>query len=408
MRTRVSARPASSNFLSQWTSRASGALVSAPLITPCIVTSESIPSTASSTTSSQHPPRPDSVPAEQWLRRPGTEAALTPLEGFNCSAFRVRLPSGQWLPVLSEAPDWAALTARPSFYGNPLLFPFAYGVAGSRLRYAGQEHPLAPTRWQRVSHGLVRDHAWSVERSWEDNTGSHVRATISSEGDTQKLAEYPFPFHLAVTYTLSGQSLTLKAEARNMGDAPMPFGFAIHPYIPLPLGTAGTPATARPSAELDEIVHCDATHVSADGPSPGGSPPPDLAPVQGAFDLRVGQPVAALLAAQEGHRGRSGLFLTYAKRAAGSGPRSGGLTWSLTSPRLGATIEIEASPELWGMVLFAPNEPTPVISPVIGTCLPGFLDYPDDPQRSADLGLLELAPGTTWTASATMRVRFNR
>jgi len=318
----------------------------------------------------------------------------------------VRLPTGQWLPALSEAPDWAALTARPSFYGNPLLFPFAYGIAGSHLRYAGQEHSLAPTRWQRVSHGLVRDHAWSVERSWEDNTGSHVRATISSEGDTQKLAEYPFPFHLAVTYTLADEALTLKAEARNMVDAPMPFGFAIHPYIPLPLGTAGTPATARPSAELDEVVRCDATHVSADGPAPGGTLPPDLAPVLATLDLRAGQPVAALLAAQEAHRGRSGLFLTYAKRPAQSG--SGGLTWSLTSPRLNATVEIEASLELWGMVLFAPNEPTPVISPVIGTCLPGFLDYPDDPQRSADLGQLELAPGATWTASATMRVRFDR
>jgi galactose mutarotase-like enzyme len=359
--------------------------------------------TTSTAETAGNPPEPQGVPAERWLRRPGALAALAPSEGFNCSAFRVALPGGEWLPVLAEAPDWAALTARPSFYGNPLLFPFAYGVAGGRLRFAGQEHDLAPTRWQRVSHGLVRDHRWSVERSWEDAAGAHVRATISSRGDAQKLAEYPFPFHLAVTYTLAAGALTLEAKATNAGDAPMPFAFAIHPYVPLPLGTPGTPATARPSADLDEIVRCDATHVGADGPAPGGTAPPALAPVHDTFDLRAGQTVADLLAAQEARRGRSGLFLTYARRPAGAAP--GGLTWSLSSPRLGATVEIRASEALRSMVLFAPNEPTPVISPVIGTCLPGFLDYPDDPRQSADLGLLVLAPGATWTASATISVR---
>src|SRR3712207_7915132 len=48
----------------------------------------------------------------------------------------------------------------------------------------------------RVAHGLVRDHAWTVERQWEDGEGAHLRASISSEGDPQKLAEYPLPFRL--------------------------------------------------------------------------------------------------------------------------------------------------------------------------------------------------------------------
>jgi galactose mutarotase-like enzyme len=345
-----------------------------------------------------------SVPAEHWLRVPGAEAAFTPSDGFNCSAFRVQLRSGSTAHALAEAPDWEALTVRPSFYGDPLLFPFAYGVRGGTLRWAGREHPLKPTRWGRVAHGLVRDHAWTVEREWEDADGAHLRASVTSEGDAQKLAEYPLPFRLTATYSLSGTALRFQVSAVNLGGEPMPFGFGIHPYVPLPLGTGGTPETARSTAELEEIVSSDATHVSVQGATIAEPQPTVLDPVSGAFDLRQGQSVCDLMKAQEAARGRTGLFLTYAKRQDGNAPLSGGLRWSLSSANLGAAVEIETSPNLWGMVLFAPPEPSPVISPVIGTCLPGFLDHPDDPAASASLGLLELRPGVEWTAHATIRV----
>jgi galactose mutarotase-like enzyme len=333
------------------------------------------------------------VPAEHWLRNDRAEAAFTPSDGFNCSAFRVRLPGGQTSSALAEAPGWDALRARPSFYGNPILFPFAYGVKDSTLRYAGKEHILSPTRWGRVAHGLVRDHAWTVERSTE----SEIVASIATKDDNQKLAEYPYPFSLTLAYTLNGNELKLAVEARNLGDEAMPFGFGIHPYVPLPLGTPGQPTPE--SGPQDEIVTSDATRCNADGPGTSGTPRADLPPVEGPFDLRRGQSAADLFEAQRSRRDRPGLYLTYAKE-----PGTSGLSWSLASPRLNAIVEIETSPELWAMVLFAPPGKE-VISPVIGSCLPGFLDHSDDPARSRDLGLLELAPGAAWTCGATFRIR---
>ena len=333
------------------------------------------------------------VPAEVWLRNDRAEAAFTPSDGFNCSAFRVRVPDGTSISALAEAPTWDALRARPSFYGNPLLSPFAYGVKDALLRYGGREHVLAPTRWGRVAHGLVRDHAWTVEHADD----AEIRASLTTQGDTQKLTQFPYPFSLTLTYTLSGNELKLAAEARNLGDETMPFGFGIHPYVPLPLGTPGQPAPE--SGPRDEVVTSDATRCNADGPGASGTPRGALPPAEGPFDLRRGQSAAGLFEASRARRDRPGLYLTYAKE-----PGEAGLSWSLASPRLNAVVEIETSPELWAMVLFAPAT-AEVISPVIGSCLPGFLDHTNDPGRSRDLGLLELAPRAVWTCGATFRVR---
>ncbi|MDQ3699735.1 MAG: aldose 1-epimerase [Chloroflexota bacterium] len=361
------------------------------------------------------------MPAEHWLRQPDAVAAFTPSEGFCCTAFRVRLPepggatpadaaaladgttgmSTGFLSVLAEAPSWAALTARPSFFGNPLLFPFAYGVAGGTFEYRDQRYTLRPTRWGRVAHGLVRDHSWTVDGTWSDADGDHIRASITTAGDAGMLAEFPFPFRLTATYTLSGASLTLVAAATNLGSGPMPFGFGVHPYLPIPFA---------PDGELtDDVVRADPDQLDAGGaPSAGGSIA--LAPAAAPFDLRAGRTVAALLEAQGALRGAGGgLYVTYAKRAekadkADKDEGIAGIRWSLVNRRRGVTVEIETGEDCRAMVLFAPREPTTVISPVIGTCLPGFLD---DAARGRDLGRLELAPGETWSTRVVVRVRLD-
>ena len=306
--------------------------------------------------------------------------------------------------MLAEAPDWPALTARPSFFGNPLLFPFAYGIAGGTLRYGGAAYPLRATRWGRVAHGLVRDHAWKVERAWTDGAGDHLSAVISTDGDAGRLEEYPFPFRLAVTYSLSGTTLRLHAVATNPGPQPLPFGFGIHPYISTPLDPAGSMD--------DDVVVCDAP-LASPAPAPRAAQPDgELVPVAdvagGAFDLRQGKSVSALLAAQRAQRPNGGLYVSYARRPlAGEAKQTaaesaGGLHWALHNRRLGLAVEIEASDDLRAMVLFAPVEPTKVISPVICTCLPSFFELAEQGRPS---GLLELAPGQQWTATVTLRVR---
>ena len=272
---------------------------------------------------STHPALQAEPPVEHWLRQPRAVVALVPSEGFCVTAFRVLLdphsgdppgrdrdagntagdPDGDWLPMVAEPPSWEQLHARPSFFGVPLLFPYAHVIAGGSFTYRGQQYVLRPGRARRVVHGLVRDYPWSVDRTWTDGEGDHIRASISTAptapttsttsnmngpndpGGDPRLAEFPFPFTFEVTYTLHQTTLTLEAVATNLSSGPMPIGFGIHPYFPLPLA---------PWGRVDDcVVQADVTHlVSID--STGPEPRRELTSPSGSSDFRPGQPVTHL------------------------------------------------------------------------------------------------------------------
>ena len=51
--------------------------------------------------------------------------------------------------------------------------------------------------------------------------------------------QYPFGFRLDVVASLTPESLTLRFEVVNCGDAPMPYGLGFHPAFPWPLDGTG-------------------------------------------------------------------------------------------------------------------------------------------------------------------------
>src|SRR5687767_5215988 len=151
------------------------------------------------------------VPAEWWLRQPDAAAAFTPSEGFWCTAFRVRV-GGEWVRALAEPPSWEVLRTRPTLVGNPLLFPYPMAVSDGAFTHGGERYVLGRGREGRVIHGVVRDHPWTVERTWTDAEGDHLRASICTNGHEAALAQFPLPFRLTATYTLQGTTLRLQVE----------------------------------------------------------------------------------------------------------------------------------------------------------------------------------------------------
>jgi aldose 1-epimerase len=322
-------------------------------------------------------------PADLWLRQPDAIAAFTPSLGFACTAYRARV-GDEWLPILNEPPTWDALRARPAFYGNPLMFPYPYGMTDDAFTYRGTRYTLKPGLAGRVQHGLVRDHAWLLERTWSDAEGDHVRASIANAGHADRLAEFPLPFVLRVTQTLLGRNLSLAFEAENSGDSPMPIGLAIHPYFPLPFRPGGVVA--------DTIVRADVTHLAEVAPDHTGvtyrQPPPSL-------DLTDGRRADDILRANPRAPANQALLLSYQRRPEGedSGEiATGGVTYSIEDVRSGARVTIESSADFQSMVLFAPADHS-VISPVISTCLPDAFNLRE---RGHPAGTIELAPGETW------------
>ncbi|MBC7236363.1 MAG: aldose 1-epimerase [Chloroflexi bacterium] len=331
------------------------------------------------------------LPAEVFLEQPGAVAAFTPSEGFWCTAFRVRYRDS-WVRILAEPPSWSALCTRPTWYGNPLLFPYPLSIAQGSFIYRGRSYSVRPGREGRPIHGLVRDNAWVIDAFWSDEHGAHARASISTgEGANPGLCQYfPFPFRFTTSYTLWGTSLSMAFEATNLGDQPMPLGLGIHPYFPVPLIPGG--------AASDAIVRSDVAyrlpHLLSEAQTEWQAP-------SGPYDLCAGQRVSDLL--QLAGAGSKSLLLAYVQRAdldAPTSDRGTGLHWSLADAEHGLSIDIISSDAFRALVLYAPPAQN-VISPVISTCLSdGF----NRSARGAPSGTIELDAGDTWRAWIRMDV----
>jgi aldose 1-epimerase len=74
-----------------------------------------------------------------------------------------------------------------------------------------------------------------VERTETLADAAQLVVAIESSEHADVLRQFPFPFRLEVTFTLSGASLRIAARATNRGEAPMPMGFGLHPWFRLPL-----------------------------------------------------------------------------------------------------------------------------------------------------------------------------
>lgn len=106
-------------------------------------------------------------------------------------------------------------TSREVRGGIPILFP-----ACGRLK----EGPYGNVK----KHGFAREAKWEF-RGQSTDGGASVTLGISDTEETRKT--FPHKFDLTHTYTLRGNTLTVRQTVTNTGDAPMPFSLGLHPYF---------------------------------------------------------------------------------------------------------------------------------------------------------------------------------
>ncbi len=134
-------------------------------------------------------------------------------------------------PVLHwpEDPDWSRAGSIRG--GNPLLFPFIARtfLDGQIGFWRGPDGHVRPA----PMHGLVRAARFDVEALATDR----IRMRITSD---EGMAEaYPFPFILAVEYTLKDDGLSVAFIAENTGAEPMPWSVGNHFYFEVPAEERG-------------------------------------------------------------------------------------------------------------------------------------------------------------------------
>ena len=323
-------------------------------------------------------------PADEWLSQPDAKAACTPREGMCCTVFRVR-HGESWVETLNEPPSWELFQKRPAFFGNPMLFPFAYRIADNSFVYRGKRCAITPGREGFAMHGIVRDLPFRLGRRWEDDAGSHIEATWTQEAGAvdqqgaQVFPRYPFPFELTTTYTLLGKTLTNLYQVTNTGSEPLPMAPGIHPYFKLPLFA---------DSEFSDY------RLSSTSAYQGGM---RLEPEGSAenLDLRQGRRLDAYFDAGASPRGAILVLHQQPDVDPQASPDDeGGATWRLVDTRHDLAIDVQASAGFPYVLDFSPPS-REILSPVFSACHPRAFDMLTEGDSTA---VVEVAPGQTWRA----------
>jgi aldose 1-epimerase len=118
--------------------------------------------------------------------------------------------NGERADVVLGFADLADYPAKSPYFGA-LVGRYANRIAGGRFELDGHTYQLPQNDGSNTLHGGPGGFAHRVWDAW-DATDSSVRLTLTSEDGDQG---FPARLHVAVTYTLDGDSLRLDYEARN-------------------------------------------------------------------------------------------------------------------------------------------------------------------------------------------------
>jgi aldose 1-epimerase len=198
--------------------------------------------------------------------------------GFNCFSWRPTLDDGP-REMLWADPEFASGEKRPSGSGIPLLFPFPGRIGGARYQFNGREYQLEPgDAFGNAIHGFVFNRPWRVVEQQAARVVGEFQASVD---DPSILARWPSDFRIRVSYEVRGAALASEIQYENVGDGPLPCGFATHAYFRLPLASG--------SRAADTIV---------------------TAPVGAFWELEKMMPTGRVLAVSDGQKLAGGLALS--------------------------------------------------------------------------------------------------
>jgi aldose 1-epimerase len=129
-------------------------------------------------------------------------------------------------PILRRALPQASIGGDPQAMGCFPLLPYANRIARGRFQWRGTEYQLARNFGDQphTIHGVGWQRKWSVA----DAGPGSVALTLDHQPDES----WPFAFHAAISYSLSGSALRVAIGITNRHDAPAPAGIGLHPYFP--------------------------------------------------------------------------------------------------------------------------------------------------------------------------------
>lgn len=261
-------------------------------------------------------------------------------------------------------------------FGNPVLFPYANRIRDARFTFGGKEVQIDKLPNGMTLHGFVAKYPWKVERAEATADGAVVQVSFESASQPDVTRQWPFPFRIAVTYTLAGSTVEMLTEATNVGDSAMPMSFGIHGWIPLPLVAHGRRedcVVKIPAAKQWEVE-------------------PALLPTGKVIDVP----------AEKDFRTPRALGTTWLDDPyTGIVKENGESECWVYDPAAGATVAVRADDAHREIVVFAPpTRPTICFEPYSGTT-----DSFNLQPKGIDAGLVVVEPGRSWTGRIWFDIR---
>jgi aldose 1-epimerase len=131
-----------------------------------------------------------------------------------------------WHAVMRPTPPAALTGASSSPFSSYTLAPYSNRIRDGQFSFQGREYTVrANTPKGEFIHGDVRNRAFQIKH----HSTSSLECTFDSRNFPD--ANFPFPYTLLVTYSLESDAFITTLTLQNVGDAPMPAGFGLHPYF---------------------------------------------------------------------------------------------------------------------------------------------------------------------------------
>jgi aldose 1-epimerase len=158
------------------------------------------------------------------------------------------------VPLFRAAAD--GVITEPNALGCYPLLPFSNRIGRGRFEFEGRTIKLAPNRkgerlpihgsgWQRawhVEHASAHRAVLSLDETGEaeagrgdfsSNAASNASSNASSSASPSAFPPAsPYSYHAVQTIELVDTTLTVRLEIENRGEAVLPFGMGLHPFLP--------------------------------------------------------------------------------------------------------------------------------------------------------------------------------
>jgi aldose 1-epimerase len=301
----------------------------------------------------------------------GAEARVAPSVGNNLYSIKVPVRGA---PVeVFLAPDGSGSNR----FGNPILFPFMNRIRYGRFSFGGRDVQVDLNQSGHAIHGFVMARPWQVGKAVATDSGATLTASLNSADFPDIGRQWPWPFQVSATYTLSGNNVQMNVEGRNTGTEMMPVGFGVHCWILMPLTTAGKRADCLVKVPASQQWELEPVFI------PSGK----VVPVPADRDFRQMKPIGDLEL--------DDVYTGVVRQPDGS------TECVMRDPVTGAEVAVWADRETREWCVYTTHRvPTICFEPY-----PAATDFLNMTSRGIDAGMVTVAPGQAWRTTLRFQLR---